>query len=187
MPVPLTARSQLTLAHGTCDKCGLRETEILCIEVHVGTAHDSAPVVCLDCMRRVGKVEEILVFNEPQYNVGRRPPTKTMQRTARRREEQLAEDIGGQKQPASGSLPHAKGDVRKIGQWLGDDKTCRTTKKGFRLTRELVSKVRSWCKRGEKFFITIGFLHPITQRVEDEVVVIDRHVFEEIVHARLDQ
>jgi DNA modification methylase len=110
-----------------------------------------------------------------------------MRRTANRREKKLAEGIGGRKQPASGSLPHAKGDVRKIGEWLGDDKSCRTFDKGYRITRELITKVRSWCKRGEKFFITVGFMNKITRQIEDEVVIIDRHVWEKMINAHHDR
>lgn len=157
-------------------------------EVSLGGGSDRTPEVCLRCLDAKGVREETLVFIAPVYNAGRRPPTKGMRRTANRREEKLAVAISGRKQPASGALPHAKGDVRRIGEWVGDDKTCRTVKKGFRITRNLVAKVRSWCKRGEKFFITIGFLDPITQRVQDEVVVIDRHTFEErIAHAGHDR
>ena len=103
-----------------------------------------------------------------------------MQKTARRRERSLAEAIGGRMQPGSGSGPNAKGDVRRVGDWLGDDKTARNlTTKGFHLTLALIRKVRSWCKRGEKFFIAIGFIDPVTRRTVDEVVVMDRHVWEE--------
>lgn len=187
MPVPLTVRHKLFFKQGTCEKCKA-DTMILRAEVHSDGVYDATPNVCLECLSQAGGEQvETLVFNEPRYNTGRRPPTRGMQRTARRRELALAADIGGQKQPASGSLPHAKGDVRRIGEWLGDDKTCRTIKKGFHLTLELISKVRSWCKRREKFFITIGFLDPITQRSLAEVVVIDRTVFEEIVNAGQDR
>ncbi len=162
-------------------------------EVRIGATADLVPDVCLECLRLnclQGKppFSEILVFNAPVYNTGSRAPTKAMRRTANRREEKLAKAIGGRKQPASGALPHAKGDVRRMGEWVGDDKTCRTINKGFRLELDFITKIRSWCGRGEKFFITIGFLDPITQRVLDEVVVLDRHVFEErIEHAHVDR
>jgi hypothetical protein len=177
--VPLTVRHRLAFKPGKCATCGVESTMILRAEVYIDRVFDSTPDVCLDCLSTREHVEETLVFEPVVYNEGVRAPTRSMQRMSRRRETKGADRMGMRKQPASGSLPHAKGDMRRVGEWLGDDKTCRTTKKGFRLTRQFVATMRSWCKRGEKFFITIGFLHPITQRVEDEVVVIDRHVFEE--------
>lgn len=174
------------IAACTCRLCGQPAPCIEAVVQHDSAADRTAPV-CFDCLREKAPVEETLLLEPPTYGSGARPPTAIMKRTADRREKKLARQIGGRKQPGSGAGPVNKGDVRKIGQWLGDDKTCRTADKGYRLTRELIAKGRSWCKKGEKFFITIGFLNKITRQVEEEVVVIDRNVFlEKIADAGID-
>lgn len=175
MPLLLTHR--LRLIETTCDTC---KQASLCVsaEVEHSRTTGSTDPICLSCLQ-VGEVEVFLSLEPPTYASGARAPTKAMKRTADHRELKLSKIIGGRKQLASGSLPHAKGDVVRRGEWVGDDKTCRTVKKGYRLTLEFLTKIRSWCKGQEKFFITIGFLNPITHAVDDEVVVIDRHVFEE--------
>lgn len=180
MSLPLTVRPRLTLSCGGCPRCGEFSTQLLTLTL----GRDSLQPICIDCMVRRGPLEEPLVLDTGLPKPGARAPTRAMKKKSQRREQRIAESIGGRAQPASGSLPHAKGDVRKRGEWRVQDKTSRN--KGFDLTRQLISEIRSQCAYGEKFAITIGFLNPLTQKEEDEVVVIDRYAWEEMTHARVD-
>ncbi len=160
----------------TCSKCKGEGISCLVAKVEHSGESDSTSPLCVPCLWSAGPQKEALSLKSPVYGSGARAPTKAMQRTATRRELALAKTTGGRRSPASGALPFAKGDVRVKG-WVIDDKTCRT--KGYSLTAAFISTMRSWCKNGEKFAITIGFLDPISKQATEEVVVISRAVWEE--------
>ena len=68
----------------------------------------------------------------------------------------MAEDTGGHRQPASGALPGAKGDVRKRGVYRGESKFTRN--KSFILTRQLLDKISGECGQGEYPVLDVNFI-----------------------------
>jgi len=102
----------------------------------------------------------------PDLKTGPTPPSRMMRKRANRTEEDIAEDIGGKKQKASGALPWAKGDVRKKGEHRIEAKTTRS--KQYIVKREELDKIRSECGYGEKPTFIIAFVNPHTLREEDK-------------------
>lgn len=100
----------------------------------------------------------------------RQPPSKKDRRLSRKQEHRIAEDIGGRRQPGSGSQDHAKGDVRKKGAFRIEAKYTRA--KQFTLKREELDKISGECGHGEKPAFQVDFLNNVTGRVEDSWVVI---------------
>ncbi len=166
----------------TCSICRGGYRACFRAEVQTGDACESTSWICVECVQLQGEHRETLVFEPVDFTKGTRPPTRAMKKKAVRRERALAESLGGRAQPNSGATPHAKGDVRVRGRWRIDDKTTRN--KSFSLTRGIINKIRSECSGSEDFAITIGFLNPRTQKEEEEVVVMDKSTWEEMVNAR---
>jgi hypothetical protein len=110
----------------------------------------------------------LLTFPEPEPP-GAHPPSKKLRKRARKTELDIAEDIGGKAQKASGALPWAKGDVRKRGEHRIEAKTSRT--KSYRVTRKELNKIRGECGFGEKPAFIISFVNPTTLREEDKWVL----------------
>jgi hypothetical protein len=184
MSIPLNLTLMIELNKGMCTACGMMQQDT--IEVCVGHAESSdTHAICLGCLYERRLVEAPLMIEQPEAPKGRRPPTRNDRKLATSREVQLAQSIGGRRQPASGAMPHAKGDVRLHGRWRLDDKFTRSQQ--FTLTRGLISKARSECAFGEEMAITVGFLNKLTDRSEDEVVIIERRKFEEVVRAEVDR
>jgi hypothetical protein len=100
---------------------------------------------------------------------GPRPPSERMRKRAKRTELEIAEDIGGKAQKASGALPWAKGDVRKRGEHRIEAKTTKT--KSYHVTRKELDKIRGECAYGEKPAFVISFVNPGTLREEDKWVL----------------
>ncbi len=185
MPVPLTLQHGMRMTQADCTQCATLQTKCVVCVVETEGRKDITRPVCFDCIEfyaigNGGNFLTTMVLEPVDYGKGVRPPSRAMQKKASRRERKIAERIGGRAQPGSGNQAHAKGDVRKKGHWRVQDKTSRN--KSFPLTRQLINEIRSQCSYGEKFAITVGFLNKMTQREEDEVVVIDKNVWEELVN-----
>jgi len=97
----------------------------------------------------------------------RTPVTKRMKRASDRQEKKIAKTIGGFKQKASGSMAHAKGDVRKHGLLRIEAKY--TQSKSYTVHYEDLVKIRSECASQETPAFQITFmnsqLHPIDEWV----------------------
>lgn len=180
MSVPLVTGSMgvVRLGPGVCDNCKQPRAETFGITVQLPSMHTQSDPLCYDCLRE--PLSQVLVF-DPNIKAVAGPPSKAIRRTSKKREIQHAKDIGGRRQPASGALPHAKGDFRKKGEWRGEDKV--TTKNGFTITRELFAKIRSECAYGEKPVITLGFVNPHTHLEEENLAIIDLQTWKDLVNA----
>jgi hypothetical protein len=108
----------------------------------------------------------LLSYEPPK---GPHPPSERMRKRAKRTELEIAEDIGGKAQKASGALPWAKGDVRKRGEHRIEAKTTKT--KSYHVTRKELDKIRGECAFGEKPAFVISFVNPGTLREEDKWVL----------------
>lgn len=89
---------------------------------------------------------------------------------SRRSEEQGAKLSGGKRQPASGALPHRKGDIRENG-YLVDDKI--TDAGSYRVTREDWRKIEHEAAMSSlrpAMRITIAGLPPLRLMLEDDVL-----------------
>jgi len=81
---------------------------------------------------------------------------KKIKRLSRRQELGLAGDTGSQAQKGSGSLPWAKGDVRKRGSFRAECKFTRA--KSYSVTRATLDKIRSECAVNETPLLDLQFL-----------------------------
>lgn len=81
---------------------------------------------------------------------------KKIKRLSRRQELGLATDTGSQVQKGSGSLPWAKGDVRKRGTFRAECKFTRA--KSYSVTRGTLDKIRSECASNETPLLDLQFL-----------------------------
>ena len=105
---------------------------------------------------------------------------KANRRRAMRQEATLAEDTGGRTQRGSGSLPWAKGDVRKKGEFRAECKFTRS--KSFSVTRAILDKIRSECSFDETPVLDISFVSG-TGKTEDRWIAIP---YEEWLRLRKD-
>lgn len=140
------------LTQGTCEGCDTAGP-LLTLIFYAGQGTTDLPPLCLSCL---SKQERFVQLEEPDLSGGRRPPSKRDKRIAQRQERGLAEDTGGRRQPASGALPGAKGDVRKRGVYRGESKFTRN--KSFPLTRQLLDKISGECGHGEYPVLDVNFV-----------------------------
>lgn len=94
---------------------------------------------------------------------------KANKRRAQRQEEELAIDTGGSRQRGSGSLPWAKGDVRKKGSFRAECKFTRA--KSYAVTRGTLDKIRSECEYDEYPVLDVSFLDGAGRTDERYIVV----------------
>jgi hypothetical protein len=99
---------------------------------------------------------------------------KANKRRSQRQERQLALDTGGRTQRGSGSLPWAKGDVRKKGKFRAECKFTRN--KSFSVTRAILDKIRSECDFNETPVLDITFVDE-HGRTEDHWVAVPYEVW----------
>jgi len=95
---------------------------------------------------------------------------RKVMRTSRKQERRVAEDIGGRTQPASGAMPHAKGDVRKLGRLRVEAKT--TWAGSYRLTEEVLDKIAAHASYGEIPVVVVDFVDKKTNKVKRSVAVV---------------
>jgi len=100
---------------------------------------------------------------------------KSKHKRSRAQEEKIAQEMDGRRQPASGALPTAKGDVARTKHgFLVEAKT--TSKEGFRITRQLINKVRKEAlERGENYLLQLDFEG--TSKSARRLAVLDYDVF----------
>ena len=83
-------------------------------------------------------------------------------RRSRVQEKQAAERYGARKQPASGSLPGAKGDIRERGKLRGE---CKLTRKlSFSLKLEELLKIQQEATGGEMPLMEVAFVGVFPER-----------------------
>ncbi len=136
--------------------------------------------LCDECMK---KHQEDMTFDVEPPKVDRRaPPDRRMQRTSRKRELEIAENVGGRRQPGSGNQPFAKGDVRKKGHLRLELKECFT--KEFKIHREdLLDKIRSECSPGEQPVVVVTFRERITHEQLETWAILPYEQLEKYINA----
>lgn len=151
---------------GVCEGCG-RTDHLQRFFVETKEHSGNTPALCLRC-RQGAPIRADLA--DAEQSAGPRPPSRRRRKAVSRQERETAELIGGRVQKASGAMLSAKGDVRLKGVLRGEMKS--TEKKSFILKRAVLDKIRSECVGGEKPFLTVRFIHPVTMATEDEWVLI---------------
>lgn len=126
--------------------------------VFVGETASTSDWFCWECYPLLNDRSDMqATFEIETPKVDRREaPSRRMKNTSRKREVQIAEEIGGRRQPGSGSTPFAKGDVRKKGEFRIEHKDCYGVE--FKVhRRELLDKIRAECSRGEHPVVVVTF------------------------------
>ena len=133
-----------------CNACG----SICGCEVYtifIGAGFTETPPLCSVCIQHSAIGE----YEAPKIDMTG-PPTRKIQRNSRKRELEVAADIGGRRQPGSGNQPFAKGDIRKKGEFRVEHKDCYGL--DFKVNRrDLLDKIRSECSRGEQPAVVVTF------------------------------
>ena len=99
----------------------------------------------------------------------RTPVTKRMKKASVRQENKIARDIGGQRQKGSGSMAHAKGDVRKHGALRIEAKF--TQARSYNVHYSDLVKIRSECVGDETPAFQITFMDRDLQPIDEWVLV----------------
>lgn len=166
-------------AKGPCYFCK-EGVDTFTLTVFAEAGNKDTPPYCAGCRSKV--LEDFPVHVEqPDSSVGRKPPTKRDKARANKQELRLASKMGGRKQIGSGNQAHAKGDVRKKGEWRVEAKYTRN--KSFPLSREILDKISSECVGMEKPAVQIDFLNPGTNAREDSWVALPLDVWEDLFNA----
>lgn len=94
---------------------------------------------------------------------------RSIRERSRKAELRVAADIGGRAQPGSGSSPLAKGDVRLKGKTRVEHKT--TTTGSYRITVDLLEKIRSHCGPGETPSFIVQFTDKAGREIDQWVMI----------------
>jgi hypothetical protein len=94
---------------------------------------------------------------------------RQQKRASIRQEDRIAHDIKGRRQKASGSMPHAKGDVRKRGSMRVEAKY--TTGRSFTIKYDELVKIRSECTGDETPAFQFTFMDRDRKPIDEWVAV----------------
>jgi hypothetical protein len=86
-----------------CPGCGALGVALLSFTVFAQEGSDTMEARCLTCLAE-GETLSALI-EPPDLSPGRRPPSKRLVKRTRKEERELAADVGGRRQVASGALP----------------------------------------------------------------------------------
>lgn len=107
---------------------------------------------------------------EEETEVLHKNPTRRLRKTSKKQEDRIAKDVGGARQPASGALPHAKGDVRKVGSLRIEAKLTET--KSYRVERSTLEKIEYEATPGELPCLVVDFIDKRTRCKTDSFVIL---------------
>jgi hypothetical protein len=98
---------------------------------------------------------------------------KRLKRRSMKQENKIAKDIGGKRQPGSGAMSHAKGDIRKVGRLRLEAKF--TYAKSFRLSVDTLDKIQAEAAPGELPGVVVSLLDKHTNRELQSFVIVPYH------------
>jgi len=181
--VPLSLTSYYEYGQGVCSNfslCGCSGT-LHVLVVACGDEESKGPALCTHCM-----------LSEPQTHVlmeqkkdGRKPPSKRMKRISQKQEVRNMQGIGGRTSKASGAMASDKSDGRLLDRVRMEAKY--TFANSFRITREVLSKIRGECQGLERPAVQLDFVDKPTGRVEDSWVIIPHDDWEKYIRATTDE
>lgn len=105
-------------------------------------------------------------------------------RRSAKREEKVAQALGGRVQPASGALPTKKSDIVKRGAFRVEHKY--TDAQSYRLTLGTLHKVEGEAEPGEVPIVVVEFTDPKVRRPLESYAVLSLHNLEKMLNAYLD-
>ena len=156
--MPAQAVARLWAEDDVCPECrqicDLMRLVVL-VEDRLGKTRHQTWEGCWQCFVEAGKQLEVAEKLQVRdvIDVPTRAAKQRQNKTARRREDRAAEDIGGRRVSGSGSQ-EAKGDARNE-SWMVEDK--HTTGKSYTLTRATLSKaIGQASKTGRNAVIRVG-------------------------------
>ena len=148
--------------------------------VLVGNSFSQSDWLCEGCYRGLEQNASFDVDQVPIDMAG--PPSRRTKRTSRRRELEVAERIGGRRQPGSGNQPFTKGDVRKKGVFRVELKECFGLE--FKVHRvDLLDKIRSECAKGEQPAVVVTFRDKGTHQELDSWAMVPFELWEGYANA----
>jgi hypothetical protein len=116
------------------------------------------------------------VIEEPKEKS--RVSAKRQRRTSMKREDAVAQVLGGRRQKGSGSVASLKGDVRVRDKFRVEHKHTRAG--SYRVTQNELSKIRGECTGLEIPLFIIEFLEKATGRLQDSWTMIETHHFQKL-------
>ena len=108
----------------------------------------------------VDKSDHVIIIEKKE--MGLATDTKKLKKASKKAEQQLAQELGGKVQPASGAMGHSKGDIKIAGKFRIEHKL--TQKKSYGLKTEELVKIASECRQGEKPVFVVEFQEPQTMK-----------------------
>lgn len=106
--------------------------------------------------------------------------SKRIKRISQKQERKVMESIGGRTSKASGAMASDKSDGRLLDRIRLEAKF--TFASSYRLTRDVLNKIRGECQGKEEPAVQLDFNNKSTGGVEDSWVVIPLHVWEKYVN-----
>lgn len=157
-----------------------RLTEVHRMTVYLGNAFEQSPWFCKFCYPTFEQSASFDIEQVPIDTSG--PPDRRTKRTSRRRELEIADRIGGRRQPGSGNQPFTKGDVRKKGVFRVEAKECFGLEFGVH-RRDLLDKIRSECSKGEQPAVVVTFRDRGTHQELESWAIIPFELWETYANA----
>jgi hypothetical protein len=163
----------------TPDRCSICGYQKVAVQVRGRDGTGRRPPYCIHCNSGIEKTVPLRPLESKQ-----RPKASKVRRLAKKQDEKVAKAIGGRVQAASGARPDCKGDVRVYGEHRVETKY--TFAQSFRVTREMLNKIRSECAGLEKPALVLDFKDKGTGRTEDSWAFIPFRDWEQYVKADVD-
>lgn len=161
---------------GTCS-CGFIG-EVYTFTLSTSAGVETSSPTCGECLNRD---KEVVVDIVPPPPPPAGPPSRRVQKASRRNEAKVARGIGGRTQPGSGNQPGAKGDVRKRGEYLVENKDSYSNQ--YILTLAVLNKIRGECAFREKPALVLTFMEKGTDRPRDRWAIVPYNDWEEYANA----
>lgn len=151
MSVPLKTIFQPTELSCTTQGCSAQ-----LVELHYFAASfvGKSDPICLACLS--GEIELTTELEDTTPADGpRKKVLRRQKKLSQQQERDIAEELGGKVNKASGAMAHAKGDVRKKGHWRVEAKY--TEASSYRLTLDDLYKLAGECSDLERPIFIIDF------------------------------
>ena len=155
---------------GTCSCCGTT-TAVVSFQVLLEGLEGAAAPICQRCLfGGEGISVDLDLYELAPERASRKRGLRDRKKHSRKQEEEIATLLGARRQPGSGAFAHAKGDVRKKGEFRLEAKF--TESDSFSLKLEELQKIALECGPFEKPVFTIDFLEKGTRVLKERFAVL---------------
>lgn len=152
-----------------CQVCG-NLTDGVRIHIFSTDTGAAGPFYCYDCLGATDRKAEVELELPETEDEGRKKSLRAQKKRSREQELEIAEELGGQMQRASGALSGSKGDIRKKGVVRVEAKYTEAGSYSLRL--EELHKISSECHGTEKPVFVVDFVEKLTKRLVDRYAVV---------------